>query len=371
MKLKVCTLNKTETEIDTSQDSLLSDVKKKVQEMMPHLDAARQLLIHQGKILNDSMRLSDYPNIKDGDRLVVMLPKAKQSVSSSKPPETTAPFSSSTVGLETSNVLTPTPSFSSTPPVPSPPAANAATGTPSQADPTPTATPLEADSTQVAPESTLVVGQELEQAVNNICGMGFEREQVLRAFHAAFNNPDRAVEYLMTGIPSRPQQAPGHPPVTESTIGAPTSGEATTAPTNVPPTRPDPLLALRQHPLFEQIRAAVQANPQLLPGMLQMISQQNPELAELIINNQGAFLEMMSEGERGGGNMGGLGGPVTIQVTPEQQEKVRHLEGLGFPEGAAVQALVVCDWDEDRAANFLFDNAGDFDEGDEEDVPMS
>lgn len=39
-----------------------------------------------------------------------------------------------------------------------------------------------------------------------------------------------------------------------------------------------------------------------------MISQQNPELAELIINNQGAFLEMMSEGERGGGNMGGLGG---------------------------------------------------------------
>lgn len=78
MKLKVCTLNKTETEIDTSQDSLLSDVKKKVQEMMPHLDAARQLLIHQGKILNDSMRLSDYPNIKDGDRLVVMLPKVSK-----------------------------------------------------------------------------------------------------------------------------------------------------------------------------------------------------------------------------------------------------------------------------------------------------
>jgi len=49
----------------------------------------------------------------------------------------------------------------------------------------------------VRSEERLVMGTEFEETVKNLMEMGFEREQVIKALKAAFNNPDRATEYLL------------------------------------------------------------------------------------------------------------------------------------------------------------------------------
>lgn len=63
------------------------------------------------------------------------------------------------------------------------------------APPTPSAAPAAAP---VTADGSFLTGEALQSTINNMVEMGFEREQVIRALRASFNNPDRAVEYLMT-----------------------------------------------------------------------------------------------------------------------------------------------------------------------------
>ena len=44
-----------------------------------------------------------------------------------------------------------------------------------------------------------MLGEEYEQAITNLMEMGgYDRDEVVRAMNASFNNPSRAAEYLMS-----------------------------------------------------------------------------------------------------------------------------------------------------------------------------
>jgi UV excision repair protein RAD23 len=74
-----------------------------------------------------------------------------------------------------------------------------------QAPPAPAINPSVAPVAPVAPESKkpvaleerFVVGEEYEKSITNLMEMGFPREDVVKALKAAFNNPERATDYLL------------------------------------------------------------------------------------------------------------------------------------------------------------------------------
>lgn len=171
--------------------------------------------------------------------------------------------------------------------------------------------------------------------------MGFPEDQVRAALRAAFNNPERAVEYLMNGIPEGLNAAP---PSAPASAGA--SGEGAGA------SGANALEALRNHPQFDALRQLIQSNPSALPAVLQQIGGQSPELLRLIHQNQDQFVQMLNEpiepraapagGAPGAGGAapfdlglgaGGMPTPQQIQqlvesLSPEQQAQMAAQMGM-------------------------------------------
>jgi len=238
--------------------------------------------------------------------------------------------------------------------------------------------------------------------------MGFPREQVLAALRASYNNPDRAVEYLMNGIPAHlvaEAAGPGAPAAGAPTAGAPsTASAASTAPAPAAQATPAQaqgdapignlfqaaqqaaqqhqqpaggrglgatggagvdIEALRNSPVFGQIQQMVQQNPALIQPLIQQLAQGNPALAQALAANPDILYQLLAGA--GGPGMEGLGeddddgeGPIppgahVINVTPEERDAIDRLVALGFPRQAAIEAYFACGKNEELAANFLFE----------------
>lgn len=312
--------------------------------------ASEQKLIYAGKILVDDDPLSKY-NIDEKKFIVVMLSKPK--VPAASPAPAAAPAE-------------PSPAPAPAAATPAPPAAAPAPAEPPKEETMETGPAIPAPPT--GGDSGLVVGEDYNRMVQNIQDMGYERSQVEAALRASFNNPDRAVEYLLTGIP--PQMDVGGGGSGGAPVAVPAAGAAPGE---------NPLAFLRDHEMFQQIRSVIQQNPNMLSTMLQQIGQSNPQLLQIISQNQEAFIRMINEGEagEGGGEEGGVGGvgavlgdapalgdaldqPGVIQVSPQDKEAIERLKALGFPEHLVVQAYFACEKNENLAANFLLSQ--DFDD---------
>lgn len=64
--------------------------------------------------------------------------------------------------------------------------------------PAPAAASTEAQAQAPGLGVSFLSGDALQTTINNMVEMGYPRDQVMRALRASYNNPDRAVEYLLT-----------------------------------------------------------------------------------------------------------------------------------------------------------------------------
>lgn len=190
--------------------------------------------------------------------------------------------------------------------------------------------------------SALLVGQQGNSVISQMEAMGFERSQIERAMRAAFFNPDRAIEYLLNGIPESVQAeqrqgggargaaaATSSPPATTA-APAPTSPPAAAeagadepvnlfeaaaqagqgqggarggaaarsgagAPAGGAPAAAVNMDFLRNSPHFQHLRQLVQQQPAMLEPILQQVAEGNPQLAQMIGQNQDQFLQLLSE----------------------------------------------------------------------------
>lgn len=188
--------------------------------------------------------------------------------------------------------------------------------------------------------------------------MGFPRAEIDRAMRAAFFNPDRAVEYLLSGIPEsaqreeRPAQAQNPASSTPSAGNtgavAPQGGDepvnlfeaaaqagqggrggargaagAQPAGLGEAGAGGDALEFLRSNPQFQQLRQIVQAQPQMLEPILQQVAQGNPQIAQLIASNPEQFMQLLAEDVDDDAAL--PPGVQQVSVTEEEREAIERV----------------------------------------------
>ncbi|KZV52942.1 hypothetical protein F511_36238, partial [Dorcoceras hygrometricum] len=389
----------------------VADVKKNIEKVQGFdvYPAAQQMLIHQGKVLNDETTLEEN-KVAEKSFVVIMLAKKKASSSvpstktdspstSIQPPINMQPPTQPITAAQTPATAIVPPQAVSAPaptrPAPAPPAPAPSPPAPTRPAPSPPApaSSLPAPASSVTDvygqaASNLVSGSNMDTTVQHILDMGcgsWDRDTVVRALRAAYNNPERAIDYLYSGIPEladvRPVAQP--PPASGHTMNRSTqAAQPASVPSGGPNANPLDLFPeglpnlgsnasggtldfLRNSQQFQTLRAMVRANPQILQPMLQELGKQNPHLVRLIQEHQTDFLRLINEPAEGDGNILeqlGEAMPQAVTVTLEEREAIERLVAMGFNRDLVLEVYFACNKNEELAANYLLDHVHEFDE---------
>ncbi len=210
--------------------------------------------------------------------------------------------------------------------------------------------------------------EQFTQQLNSLMDMGFEKSQAEAAIKAARGQIDLAIEFLYNGIPEG---------VNDLDLGQ-MEGEGEGEGEEEGDDNDD------DNPLKKVASIAkiiCQNNPAGLSTLLQSIQQNDPDLMQLIKDNEEEFKNLLEQpitqadyravqsfqqemglgglgGHQGHGHHGhGSGhGQVTISLTPEEREAINRLKDLGnFSEAEVVQAYFACEKNEELTANYLFE----------------
>ncbi|GMM57542.1 Rad23 protein [Maudiozyma humilis] len=377
---------KEKTTLDLDLGISVLDAKTKLAETQD-CEPSQIKLIFSGKVLQDAKTLQE-TGLKDGDQVMTMVSKKKKAPAAVKVVEPQTAPEASTTPATTAEQTESTPAAETSAAAEVPAAQGDNTG--------------------------FVVGAQRDQTVERIMEMGYEREQVERALRAAFNNPDRAVEYLIMGIPENLQPAAN--PAAAAAAAAPDAAAAEgTAPAGQNDAQITELdddednlfaqaaqgedgngaagqgagiagagagagaagaagvpnqIGLTANDL-DALRQVVSGNPEALGPLLENMCARYPQLRQQIMSNPEVFVSMLlqavgdnlgnlmgGEGVEGDDGLAGAAGEpepaFNVEMSEEDEQAIGRLCELGFERSLVIQVYFACDKNEEIAANMLF-----------------
>ncbi|KAF6002544.1 UV excision repair protein rad23 [Cyanidiococcus yangmingshanensis] len=248
--------------------------------------------------------------------------------------------------------------------------------------------------------SGLVTGEEYSLCISRMRDMGFDDDSIEKAMRAAHHNPERAIEYLCSGLPDSVGDSPrlsGDSSAVSDDGSFHRRGTQQTGPNReaeVPQheaqTIRGDLEILRRLPHFALLRRAIQQDPSQIQALLAELQRIDPRLLDIIQRNQAEFISMLNEpvsdeeaerelrqlqelvSHRGRdeNRIGGTTLPaesaqaVRVEVTQEEADQLRQLEEMMEPMGVSretcLQIWLGCDRNIELAAMHIMDNLGDY-----------